>query len=370
MKSNPYVYPYTPFADLSDKIIRWRLNDKKVFSNKHLVDFLSKLKFPLAKAQGKSLEKKILSLFLDQNILYGEADYILDDKQLWLEKINYFTSKNKPLQFTIHGFPFKIPNPLKTNRTLPDLGEILMLLKLGSVIQSVEKIYKPGAIITIIGEGRFAFFSGNSETEWKKYRDNIKKLINLIDFNSRIRVVDISEIEKNPRFKSTNQKLRADVIKRYKKGDDIIVKKVLGAYDSILRIVSTRNYDEETLMDIYNEQMRDPKILKSRKALEKRAMDCVFSYHAYLMTRDELDFVEKTVPHQLALTVSPKRGRLGVIPIAPYCIRLAYHGIPIYDSKKRQVTIEYLIDTKRQEKEFTPVHLKGDPDSTPFFYIL
>lgn len=369
MKSNSYVYPYTPFANLSDKTTRWRLGDKKVFSNKQLTDFLSKLKFPLAKAKGEFFEEKILSLFLDQNILYGKADYILDDKQLWLEKINYFASKNQPLQFTIHGFPFKIPNPLKTNRTLPDLGEILMLLKLGSVVQSVEKIYKPGAVITIIGEGRFAFFSGNSETEWTKYRDNIKKLINLIGFNKRIKIVDIAEIEKDLRFKSTNQKLRADVVKRYKKRDETIVKKVLGAYDSILRIVSTRNYSEDTLMDIYNEKVKDPKITRLRKALEKRAMDCVFSYHAYLMTRDELNFVEKTVPHQLALTVSPKRGRLGVIPIAPYCVRLAYHGVSVYDSKKRQVTIEYLIDIKRQKRKFTPIYLQGDKDPAPFFYI-
>lgn len=369
MKSNPYVYPFEQFRDLSDKTIRWRFNQPLIWEDKDLKRFLSMLNFPLAKSGVGSVEEKIFSIFLDKNYLYGPASNILPDKEMWLGKIKHFTLKNKPLQFTIHGFPFKIPCPLKSNRNYPDLGEVLALIKLKSIVNSIKQVYSPGAKITIIGEGGFAKFVGVTENEWIKYRNTIKQMIKLLGFSKEIRVVDISLLEKNSEFKKIFTRIRSNLLKHYKQHDPKTIDKIEGTLPSVLRIISTEKIPEEVLMDIYNEKNKDPKIVKLRRQIEKKALDSVFNYHAYLMTRDELGFIQKLVPNSLPLTVSPKPNRLGVHPISPNCTRLPYHGVPVYYVKDNQALIEYLIDLKRSNKKYTPIFLTKDHENKPFVYL-
>ncbi|MBI2021851.1 L-tyrosine/L-tryptophan isonitrile synthase family protein [Candidatus Daviesbacteria bacterium] len=370
MKANPYVYPFVPFKDLSDKSFRWKLGDPQTYSVDQLKDFLNhKISFPKAKIKGKTLVEKIFNIFLNKNILYGNPDDILVDKDLWLQRIRYFTSKNKPLQLTIHGFPFKIPCPLKSDRKLPDLGEVLSLYKLNSLLESIKSAYKPGAQVTIIGEGGFGKFVGISNKEWQNYRNFLKKLLKNLSL-SNIKIVDIANLEKDKSFNKTFNKIKTKLEKLYKERNEAMVKKINGTIDSVFRIVSTRDLPIETVMDIYDEKNNDPKIVGLRREILDFALRSVFEYHAYLMTRDELDFVNKTAPHSLPLSVSPKRGRLGVYPIAAEVDRLPYHGVPVFNSKTKEISIEYLIDIKREAKKFTPVHLQGDKDPKPFFYII
>ncbi|MEK7188562.1 MAG: L-tyrosine/L-tryptophan isonitrile synthase family protein [Patescibacteria group bacterium] len=369
MKSNPFVYPFVPFKDLSDKTIRWKLEEPSKINFRELKKILKRIKFSSAKIKGKTIEDKILSIFLDKNHLFGPSSFITRDKKLWLEKIRYFTSRKKPLLFTIHGFPFKIPCPIKTDRKVPDLGEILIMLKLNSVWESITKIYKPGAKITLITEGGMGKFVGVSEEDWKTYQIQLRKFVKLLNFSKKMNLVEISEMEKNNDYKKIFKKTLNEIKKLYKSKDKLIIDRVGKTFDSTYRIVSTENYNEETVMDIYNEGIKAVRIVKLRSALKKKTFESIFNYLAYLKTRDTLNFVEKIAPHSLPLSVSPKPGRLGIIPISAYCKRLPYHGVPVYHREKNIFTIEYLIDLRRKPGKYEKVYLKEDWENRPFYYI-
>ena len=72
MKANPYVYPFIPFKNLANKNIKWQLMPREDFTFKKLEQFVANISFPIATTQGKSLEEKILSVFFDNNFLYGQ----------------------------------------------------------------------------------------------------------------------------------------------------------------------------------------------------------------------------------------------------------------------------------------------------------
>lgn len=368
MKANPYVYPFIEFKNLSDKSIRWKLTPPRTINSIDLIKLLNHQKFPKLTVTGKTTAEKIFKIFLNKYYLYGDANNIVQDKNDWIQKLNHFINQNLPISFTIHGFPFKIPNPLKTNRIHPDLGEVLALYNLKSFIENIKHVYKPGATITIVGEGGFAKFVGVDDNEWVEYRNFINQLLKDLKIENIIKIVDIADLEKNPNFEKTFRKIKSNLKKSYASRDNEIVAKVEGTIDSVLKIISTKQYDEPLLMDIYNNKINSPAFLKLRKNLYKKSLESVFNYHAYLMTRDKLNFVDSVAPHSLPLSVSPKRGRIGIFPLSRNIKRLPYHGVPVLNNNK--VSIEYLIDIKRSNKTYQPVHLQKDSDHQPFFYQL
>ncbi len=374
LKPNPYVYPYIPFQDLSNKKIRQNFIDQKRISIDQLKNLVYGLPIPDVEIVGENVADKILSIFQDDNFRFGPKEYILQDKTFWIERLNNFIIRNLPIQFTILGFPFKIPVALKTNRILPDLGEVLSLVRLKHIVEHINKIYPPGSIITIFTEGIFGKFVGVLKDEWVSYREFLKKLITILEFDSFLKISDLSEMEKSIiDFEIQYQEIIFSLKQLYQKNDPEFMTKYKGTYESIFRIVSSKMYDEEILMDVYNENLSDQEIsseaLRIREDIRTRAYEAVFQYHAYLLLRDKINYLEKVVPGALQLSVSPKPKRLGIIPINKECYLLPYHGVPVYYPEKDIFLVEYLIDIKRSHFNYTLVYFDEDQEHKPFYYI-
>jgi Pyoverdine/dityrosine biosynthesis protein len=161
MKSNPVVFPFVEFQDLSNKKIIKNLLKPKIIDWKEIKNLLSVMKKPnLNLSKRNSVEEKIFDVFLDDNFLFGKKEYVLNYKKRWIEKLNYFTKNQKPIKFTLLGFPFKAPLILKTIRTTPDMGDVLVLNQLKNFVLTIKEIYNPGAIVYIITEGCFGKFTG------------------------------------------------------------------------------------------------------------------------------------------------------------------------------------------------------------------
>ncbi|MEI6587665.1 MAG: L-tyrosine/L-tryptophan isonitrile synthase family protein [Candidatus Moraniibacteriota bacterium] len=373
MKSNPYVYPTVPFKKLANKNILDNFTAGKELSFKALKEEVAKIKQPKVSPKGKSVEEKILNLFLDSKVIFGPKEFISRDKKNWEEKFAYFVQKNKPLQFTILGFPFKMPVALKTSRKMPDMGEVLALSRLKSIVDNIKKIYDPGAVIHIFTEGGFGPFNGVAKNTWVDYDKFLRKIIKNLAWNKEFRVRMLSEMEGDANFKKNfklrileNKKLLADK-------DTDFMKKYTGTVSPLFKIVTSKKYAEDLLMDVYNENLPDDEVsqgvIAARNDMRKRTDNCIVHYFAYLKTRDDLDFLNKTIPHYLALSVSPKPGRLGVTPINEKCRLLPYHGVPVYSTKNKTWTIEYLIDIRRDGVKYEKVFLTEDVENEPFFYI-
>lgn len=375
MKSNPYVYPYTPFADLGNKKLTSSFVEGEKLSTEAIKSLVSKLKQVEVAYKGETVDEKILSIFLDEQVLFGPREYVEDNSEKWVEGFKVFTSENKPIVLTILGFPFKMPVPIKTNRKHPDMGEVLSLKRLYDLTQLISKVYSPGAAVTIFTEGVFGRFNNQPEQEYKTYKDDLFRIVQDMGWDKNISLLELEEMEKlDPNFSVRfDQKVEQNK-KLFAENDESFMKKYEGARDSILRIINTRDLNKniELLMDVYNDKLSDsevsPEVVEVRKYIEKNAHETLLRYHAYLMVRDDLDYIYRTLPNAITLSVSPKPNRLGVIPVTEDCVRLPYHGVPIYHRDNNYFTIEYLIDIMRDGNEYTKIYWESDSENLPFYY--
>lgn len=373
MKSNPNVYPYTPFKDLSNKDVKNNFVSEKIVNFSDVKDLLLNIKNPEIEVFGETVEERIFSIFLNNEIRFGPKEFLLENKDSWLEKIGYFVQKNEKIQFSILGFPFKIPVPLKTDRTLPDMGEMLAINRLDYIAELCNKEYAPGVKITIFSEGGFDKTVGVSNEKSVKYHNFLLKSTKAFSFEKNIDVLPLSDMEKNDNFEKLYEQKIADLKDLYDSNDEKYLEKYNGTQEAVYRIVNTVNYSQEVLMDVYNDNLSDndvsDEVLRIRKDIEKRTHEAIFMYHAYLMVRDDLDYLEGVIPKALTLSVSPKPNRLGIFPINDKLKRLPYHSVPVFNVRKDEFTTEYLIDVKRDDAEFEKVFLEESEDKAPFYYI-
>lgn len=373
MKSNPYVYPSKDFFDLENKNFKNNLFGQKKIALKDVKKTIDKIKIPSISLSGKKTEEKILNLFLSEEIRFGEKSLLLDYKDFWLKKINYFVKKNKPLQFTILGFPFKVPLPLKTNRILPDMGEVLSLARLRAIGLFIrQNIYSPGAVINVFSEGSFGRFIGVKEEKVKKYEKHLKFLAEKLAIEDILKIRFLSGMEKDERFFDLFEKRKRENSQALKNKNSQFMKKFRGAYPSVFRIVDATMYSKEILMQVYDGKIKDenllPRARAARKDIAKRTKKALIEYFAYLSVRDDLNFLEKSIPHYLALSVSPKPYRLGIIPVNKKIKILPYHGVPVFDEKTESWDIVYLVDLERKNERYKKAILKEENEKAPFYY--
>jgi len=375
MQSNSYVFPSKDFQDLSLKRISDNFSEEKKIDFSEIKLILGQLDFPQIKINSSlKIEDQILSFFIHPEIRLGPKRYIKESENFFKKRIFYFYKEKKPISFTLLGFPFKMPVPLKTNRILPDMGEVLFLHRLYKIAEFLNKIYPFGVKIYIFGEGGFAPFVGVLSKEAQKYFDFLVFLNKKLNFDEFLEIYSLSEMEKEPNFKEIFEENIKKLETLYRQKDKEFLKKFKKVLKPIFRIVDSRKYPLGVLMDVYNDNLKFNDLTvgskKARKELLGKTQKAIFRYFAYLKTRDDLNFLEKKVPFHLPLTVSPKLNRLGIWPIRRNCWILPYHGVPIFWEKENKWDLEYLIDLRRKSENITKVFLNEDKENKPFFYII
>jgi hypothetical protein len=144
------IYPFKPFKDLGNKTISNNFDTSRTISIDDLRTVIASIDNPSPQIQGDSVEDCILSIFQDDNYLYGPKHYINENREHWLTRLKNFTSKEMPLHMVIMACPFKVPVPLKTIRITADLAEILQIVRLRYIAQWIGSIYKPGATMIFL----------------------------------------------------------------------------------------------------------------------------------------------------------------------------------------------------------------------------
>lgn len=374
IKSNPYVFPFTPFLDLSNKNFYLKKLGRREIDFREIKELINRNLRLSISVKGETIEEKILNIFLNPEIRFGPKQYILSLKDYWLNKIRYFTKKNEPLRFSILGFPFKIPVPLKTNRILPDLGEIIALKRLFDIQFLIRQFYQPGAVIYVVTEEVFYKFNDMKKNEVNNYQNFLRKIVKIMGWDNVIKFISLHEMEKLANnFKDLFQEKKDYLERLFINGDKKFLKQYYGAHSSIYYITNTRRFGlgEKELMDVYNKdyKKRNKKILLVKELIKNYSHLMIIKYLAYLKLRDDLNFFEKKLPNVIQLSVSPKKYRLGIIPLKKNIVRLPYHGVLVYDKEKNKFTIEYLIDLKRKKWKVWEIYLKEDEEDKPFFYI-
>jgi len=372
MKSNPVVFPFVEFQDLSNKKIIKNFLKPKIIGWDEIKNILNNIKKPYLNLPKKAtIEEKIFYIFLDDNFLFGEKKYVLDYKKYWIEKLNYFTKDKKPIKFTLLGFPFKVPLILKTIRVTPDMGDVLVINQLKNFIVAIKEVYSPGAIVYLVTEGCFGKFTGVRKKNIEKYHQFLKKIINKLDFESFLKIIPLDKLESYDDFKRIYKEQIINFNKKYIEENEDFINKYNQAFPSIFHIVNPKTKDLLLLIDVYNINLetKNKRINKKRKELQERTHKAIINYFSYLKTRDILNFLEKEVSHALSLSVSPKPGRIGLLPINKEINKLPHHAMTVFYEKEKKFLLHYYIDILRMDLKFQPVYLINDMEKKPFFFI-
>lgn len=377
---NPYVFPFQEFEDLSNKQIQEKIESTKVeFDNIKTILYRINKKTALEDQVLNSVDpnsstaQKIFQLFTYPEIRFGDLEMYNQNKTLWIKKFNTSIDNNQ-FTFSILGFPFKVANALKTERRLPDLGEVLAMNRLELIASLVEKLSGVPTTIYAVTEGAFAKFVGVSQKDADNYANTLEMLSKKLNF-THLKFLPLQKMESYPQnfgelFNKKVQKLE----EQYNHKSPEITKKVSGAFPIILRIVSPNETDKNLLMDVYNfdipEGLLPKKALKLRTYLKKSTAESTLQYFAYLELRDDLGFLDKELGQDyIPLTVSPKPNRLGIIPILSTVTVLPHHGVPVFNPSKNEFKIVYLIDLLRSNQKLSAVYLKDDLEGKPFYYL-
>ena len=365
--------PYDFEKPLSDS--RLYFHHKKIIPVLKLNKFVDKnlphlkwVDFSKDIAKKETTALKILAIFQNPLLRLGSNKNIIKNKEMFLAKLNYFISNDRPIIFNITQIAFKIPNPLKTNRTTPDYGELAFLSQFKDIINLIKKVYPRGAKIIILGES-YIFYDvvGISRHEADLYFKKINRWLKELKWNDEIILEDLARLEKKtPNFKKEFINNLKELKLGWENGSKGNKNEINNVLPTLYFSANVRKYSLPLLLEIFDFNKKDNSIIGKRlKArLMKQTLINSFHYVAYHKTINTSRLADKLYPNSLKLSCTGSYGNLGIYPISKEAKLYCYHGIPyIYGNKKIKIMYHYDILRK---KNIVAYYIKNE--KTPFYY--
>lgn len=372
-QNSPYIsnafefeYPLSQRRFFKPKKIIIKRFNLKYFSN----NLTQRLRWDNVKSavnKRKTMSEKILAILTHKEITMNKREELKKNREMFLEKIDYFTKRKKPIIFTVIQIAFKIPNPLKIERTTPDLGELAFLRQLYDLTRFIQKIYEPGARIVIFGESYIFYNIVNiSKKESENYFKTIKKWINLLGWRKNLVLLDLKKLEKKvPGFRQEYRKNLNILEKGWESNDRNIRTEIKKVANTLYLSLNTRKLKIGNLMNLFNRAVKNKDLEQKRQVLYNKALKKAFPYIAYHQTVKTSGLGELIFPHNIKLSFTYGENKLSIYPINKRTKLYPYHGVPLLD-KNKKLTIKYEIDVLRS-KNIKSYHITGDP--FPFYYV-
>lgn len=315
-----------------------------------------------------SVEERILSIFEHPEVLFGDPSFIPANRADWLQRIGHFTKAGQPIPFVSMAFPYKVPNPLKTERLAPDMGESLMLRRLAAVLDAIERVYAPGGVLTILEEGILGRCQGVPPDRIAAYRAGIANAMTVaavdpkrVTFHS---LDDMGSVIPNfeARWIHEQERLR----ELWQQGDPAIREAYAVTTAASRTSVPTIDYEPQVLAAAYDASQTDSALRYPRDFIDKVSHRQFFAYRSLLSLRDSTGYLHQLRPYALKLTVSPKPENLAVVPVNAWTKILPYHGVPVLLADGRwDIAYRAAMGTLGRVEALS---LEGDPDAAPFAY--
>eukprot|EP01035_Chromulina_nebulosa_P051991 gene51991-70854_t len=142
----------------------------------------SQLPFAIGGPDGNTTS--ILAAMAASGVASAESVDLASQTPDIIEKLEDCIRARRPIEFVFSMFPCKGCHPLRTmarRGSEIDFGEVKCLVRLVRLVAALRRVYRPGARITILSNGRRyseVFFEQESEVE--TYRSNIAALIGFL----------------------------------------------------------------------------------------------------------------------------------------------------------------------------------------------
>lgn len=310
--------------------------------------------------------EKILEVFKQLEITMTPAKDFENIKSDLLNQFEFFISQNKPIIFTITQFAFKIPNPLKITRKLPDVGELAFLSELFDITQQISSIYSPGAQIVIFGESYiFNKSMGVQKKEAHAYFTMLQNWIKTLGWENNLKLYDLLMLEKKINFANEYRQNVKKFTAGWQKKERDVTNQVLAIAEPLFYSINTRGYSQNLLMDIYNkDQNVSEEVKKIRNMLWGKTLKKSIPYLAHHYSLVSSDLAQKLFPGSIKISCLAKKNRLCIYPVSKVNKMYPYHGVALLHPDGK-VTIQYEIDVKRKRGMHAYI-LPGE--KTPFYY--
>lgn len=315
-----------------------------------------------------SIADQILQLFKHDEICLGPKNNIDNHRAEFVKRINYFVKNDKPILLDATQVAFKIPNPIKTNRTTPDIGELAFLSQVKDLIGLIEKIYKPGAEFIIFGESYvFNHVVGISREEGDIYFKIMKKWIKALKMDKQVHLYDLRELEqKHPLMTKKYKSHLKQLAEEWNAQKGVFYEEINGVIPTLFYSMNTRFFTKEQLMDIYDLKKTDKHLIAIREMIRNQVIENIMHYIAYHKSVGTSKLADALFPHSLPTSFTSFDGKISIQVLGPHNSLYSYHG-PGLLAKDGKVTVVYEIDLLRR-KGVHAYYLKGE--TTPFYYTL
>lgn len=316
-----------------------------------------------------TMSEKILHIITANRYRNGSLETINLEKYKgkYIEKINYFLRKNEPIRLMLPAFPFKIMNPLKSNRGDADLAEVAAFCRFNEINLQIKKYYKPGAEIHVFHDGHLYYRHFLHEIDdADRYFKSMKKFVKLLGLQKVVKLHDayenLKDIEDFDNIYNQARKEMDNLWKKEGSGNEKIQKIIQSAHNNI----KLSDIDYEVLYKINFAQdwdlSHEEKGLK--KEIDKRAKKCAFEYMVVQHALEKADFFNKMVPNGLRLTVHPKEGHIGIFLVKRKTHLLPWMGVGVIKNNG-EISVHYESELISNGK-YRPVFIRGE--KYPFYF--
>jgi pyoverdine/dityrosine biosynthesis protein Dit1 len=201
------------------RALSWlRLPLVRQWVGKHIEVELGQLLGGARSARHRDVAGAILDrVFRNNRVLPGVAQGLTPAAEaLHRPRIESAVRAGQPIELVLPAFPAKAPNPKKVLGALPDLAEQRALQRLSELLDEIETVYAPGALLTICSDGHvFADAVGLTDATVDAYK---RALLALVD-DERVRWFDLGAAFGE---RIAPPKLRAMLMNKYAESEDAL----------------------------------------------------------------------------------------------------------------------------------------------------
>ena len=329
----------------------------------------------------QTLENKIWDILSNKSIQSVKKPLDVKSKEEYLQKIRFSISEGSAIKFVMIAFPFKATNPFKTNRTHPDFGELVMLMRMHTLAKIVEMVYPPGLHWTILTESTlYQEILGAPLTHSVSYINGIKEFVKSIGASNHISFEELASVcNRHEQFSQTVQSIESEldiVITQPQTTEAIEHQKILW---TMLFSVNMGSLDLLQLCEYHFSLSQNKSLEEISKVWPDMFQSAVVATKGYLalnraraiLAENGGNLISDMFPEHCYLSLTQKNNRYCFISLSGKNIFLPHHGVPVLEGERdnQRVIISPLADVLfSKNHKYCAWYLDGDKENKPFYY--
>ena len=282
----------------------------------------------------REAEKAFLQSVADRNEslqgFFNDTD-ITPSPQTNLDLTPYMQQDS--LNFTLSCLAPKAGNPQKTDQSLPDLGELALLIHFEELANIATQRYGKPVTFTLLTErGYLADVIGFDAQRARTFDEKVKFLSQEIVGNKKVTLQDWHEsVMQLPGYNEEYAKQRAELQNMWNNDPSQIEKEFLQIIPTIYMTIEPQ---DENIKAIYSLRRSEA----TRRQIAK-ATEGTLNLMAFNRAKKICGDRDALFKDAIYASLTPGTGKFALYSIGPWSLRYPTHGVGVFDTETKRVTI-------------------------------